>query len=118
MGRRELGWPGGEREGGGAGSGRPAGVPRARRRGAAAGEGCNLGRTERKTPRVLPKLSLTPGSISILCPGSHPPVRRRLHTLAWLSTLLPALASGAPDWEATSLFHLSPKSFASQGLRG
>lgn len=73
---------------------------------------------ENRTSRVFPKLSLTPGSISILYPGSHPPVWRRLHTLAWLATLLPALASGVPDWEATRLFHLSPKSTASQGLQG
>lgn len=73
---------------------------------------------EKGTSRIFPKLSLTPGCISILYPGSHPPVWRRLHTLAWLSTLLPALASRVPDWEVTRLFHLSPKSSASQGLQG
>lgn len=73
---------------------------------------------EEDTSRVLPKLSLTPSSISLLYPGSHAPAWRRLHTLAWLSTLLPALASGVPDWETTRLFHLSPKSSAYQGLQG
>lgn len=73
---------------------------------------------EKGTSLVFPKLSLTPGSISILYPGSHPPVWRRLNALAWLSTLLPTLASGVPDWEATRFFHLSPKSSSSQGLQG
>lgn len=64
---------------------------------------------EEETSGVLPKLFNSGSSISILYPGSHSLAWRRLHTLAWLFSLLPSLASGVPDWEATRLFHLSSK---------